>query len=473
MAQIDGAENITRTFGESVSMTGTYSDNWQVVSVKWYLGDILVLTDPSPQKQGTSSLILEIGSLEISAGTHPVRMEITDASGMMSNSTSNLTVYDATPPSVNDAIVELTRLSGETIRLEASAADPESETLAYSWDKDVNVDSDGDGVTNNDQDLSGPVYLVVYPETGIYSLICTITNDNGLETKIEYIVAIEASDAEPTLLDSIAPYLPLIGAGVIVILLALSLVLLISRRARRKMAEIEEEMRTLQEEQARVPNEDEQKQMFARRSSDEGYGGGYGFRRSAAPPVSNDPDIAALLGRPLDGASSPAPRSRGDELLSMMFDDEPLDESSGNAPHARQEEQPTTQMPPEIPEIANLEDITAAEPEPEASSPALEPEPEAPPPALEPEPEAPPPALEPEQEAPPPALEPEPEAPPPALEPDRNPTEEKSPQDSESIEMKPSCSSCSASFKVKIPPGAPGVRVPCPACGSIEVVRRP
>ena len=65
MAQIDGAENITRTFGESVSMTGTYSDNWQVVSVKWYLGDILVLTDPSPQKQGTSSLILEIGSLEI------------------------------------------------------------------------------------------------------------------------------------------------------------------------------------------------------------------------------------------------------------------------------------------------------------------------------------------------------------------------------------------------------------------------
>ena len=146
---------------------------------------------------------------------------------------------------------------------------------------------------------------------------------------------------------------------------------------------------------------------------------------------------------------------------------------SGNAPHARQEEQPTTQMPPEIPEIANLEDITAAEPEPEASSPALEPEPEAPPPALEPEPEAPPPALEPEQEAPPPALEPEPGGtaasigartggPTASIGARWNPTEEKSPQDSESIEMKPSCSSCSASFKVKIPPGAPGVRVPCP-----------
>ena len=456
VAQIDGAENITRTFGESVSMTGTYSDNWQVVSVKWYLGDTLVLTDPSPQKQGTSSLNLEIGTLEISAGTHPVRMEVTDASGMMSNSTSNLTVYDATPPSVNDAIVELTRLSGETIRLEASAADPESETLAYSWDIDVNEDSDGDGVTNNDQDLSGPVYVVAYTEVGIYSAICTITNDNGLQTKIEYIVAIEASDTEPTLLDAIIPYLPFIGAGVVAILLALSLVLLISRRAKRKMAEIEEEMRTLQEEQARAPNEDEQKQMFARRSADEGYGGGYGFRRTAAPPVSNDPDIAALLGRSPDDVSSTSPRSRGDELLSMMFDDDPIDEKQGEPPHPRQEEQPTTPMPPKIPEITQLEDTTPVEPEPEAPPPAVEPEPE---------PEAPPPAVEPE---------PEPEPPSPlSEEPDNNTTEENPPQDHEAIELKSSCSSCSSSFKVKIPPGAPGVRVPCPACGSIEVVRRP
>ncbi|DAC14244.1 MAG TPA: hypothetical protein D7H73_01260, partial [Candidatus Poseidoniales archaeon] len=63
--------------------------------------------------------------------------------------------------------------------------------------------------------------------------------------------------------------------------------------------------------------------------------------------------------------------------------------------------------------------------------------------------------------------------PPLAEEQDQNATEEEPLQDSDSIEMKPSCSSCSTSFKVRIPPGAPGVRVPCPACGSIEVVRRP
>jgi len=254
------------------------------------------------------------------------------------------------------------------------------------------------------------------------------------------------------------------------------------------MAEIEEEMRALQEEQARVPDEDEQKQMFARRSANEGYGGGYGFRRSAASPVSNDPDIAALLGRSPDISSSPAPRSRGDELLSMMFDDEPLEESPVETPFVGREEQPATQTPPKIPDITRLEDTTLVEPEPEATPPAVEPEPEATPPAVEPEPEATPPAVEPEPEATPPAVEPEPEATPPAVEPEPEATppavepepeatpplaEEEPPQDPDSIEMKASCSSCSTSFKVRIPSGAPGVRVPCPACGSIEVVRRP
>jgi predicted RNA-binding Zn-ribbon protein involved in translation (DUF1610 family) len=148
----------------------------------------------------------------------------------------------------------------------------------------------------------------------------------------------------------------------------------------------------------------------------------------------------------------------------MMFDDEPHDESHDGAPNVGLEEQPTTQMPPKIPDIAHFGDTTSVEPEPEAPPPAVEPEPEAPPPAVEPEPEAPPPAVEPEPEAPPPAVEPEP---------DPKVMEEEPHQDSDSIELKSSCSSCSTSFKVRIPPGAPGVRVPCPACGSIEVVRRP
>ena len=118
-------------------MRGTYSDNWNVISVKWYLGESLVLTDPSPQKEGESVFDLEISIDQVQAGNHAIRMEVTDASGMTSNSTSNLTVYDATPPSVNNAIVEITRFTDDTITLEALAVDPESESLGYSWDVDV------------------------------------------------------------------------------------------------------------------------------------------------------------------------------------------------------------------------------------------------------------------------------------------------------------------------------------------------
>ena len=68
-AKIEGSQNITRVFGESISLRGMYSDNWNVVSVKWYLGESLVLTDPSPQKEGESVFDLEILIDQVQAGT--------------------------------------------------------------------------------------------------------------------------------------------------------------------------------------------------------------------------------------------------------------------------------------------------------------------------------------------------------------------------------------------------------------------
>jgi predicted Zn finger-like uncharacterized protein len=41
------------------------------------------------------------------------------------------------------------------------------------------------------------------------------------------------------------------------------------------------------------------------------------------------------------------------------------------------------------------------------------------------------------------------------------------------LQMRVKCSECQAQFRVKIPHGAPGVRVSCPTCGSLQVVRRP
>ena len=428
-AKIEGSQNITRAFGESISLRGTYSDNWNVVSVKWYLGESLVLTDPSPQMEGESVFDLEILIDQVQAGTHTIRMEVTDASGMTSNSTSNLTVYDATPPSVNNAIVEITRFTDETITLEALAVDLESESLGYSWDADVNIDSDGDGITNNDMDRSGQTFTVTYEKTGIYSIICTVTNDNGLETSIEYIIAIESTQTTPSLIDQIMPYLPIIAATSLVLLIAAALILIISMRARKKMKEIEEELRNQEQEQIQVPSESEQKEMFAR-NRDDGQSS-FSYRRSPTTEISADPDIAALLGRkPSDMAQSRKNRPN-DDLLSLMFEEENDGDEDATTDLENDE---TERSRPQIPQIPISEEIPGPSSTSGRGTNEINEE------------------EQPTDDPPPPG------------------DAEELVQD---LQMRVKCSECQAQFRVKIPHGAPGVRASCPTCGSLQVVRRP
>ena len=100
-------------------MRGTYSDNWNVVSVNGTWG--ITRTDrPIPQKEGESVFDLEIPIDQVQAGTHTIRMEVTDASGMTSNSTSNLT-YTMQLPLCEQRHSRITRFTDETITLEASS----------------------------------------------------------------------------------------------------------------------------------------------------------------------------------------------------------------------------------------------------------------------------------------------------------------------------------------------------------------
>ena len=54
-----------------------------------------------------------------------------------------------------------------------------------------------------------------------------------------------------------------------------------------------------------------------------------------------------------------------------------------------------------------------------------------------------------------------------------SPPANKDDQASPGFEMRVNCGECQAQFRVRIPNGAPGVRAPCPTCGSVQVVRRP
>ena len=57
-------------------------------------------------------------------------------------------------------------LPGESVVLDASlSTDPDGDTLSYVWDVDDSVDSNGDGIYDNDPDLVGMVVEHTYPWT--------------------------------------------------------------------------------------------------------------------------------------------------------------------------------------------------------------------------------------------------------------------------------------------------------------------
>jgi DNA-directed RNA polymerase subunit RPC12/RpoP len=225
------------------------------------------------------------------------------------------------------------------------------------------------------------------------------------------------------------PYLPIIGAISLVLLIAAALILIISIRARKKVKEIEEELRKQEQEQIQVPSESEQKEMFAR-NRDDGQSS-FSYRRSPTTEISADPDIAALLGRkPSDMAQSRKNRPN-DDLLSLMFEEE---NDGGEDATTDSENDETERSRPQIPQIPISEEI----PGPSSISGS-----------------------------------------------DRNDiNEEEQPTDDQpslgdaeelvqDLQMRVKCSECQAQFRVKIPDGAPGVRASCPTCGSLQVVRRP
>ena len=292
----------------------------------------------------------------------------------------------------------------------------------------MNVDSDGDGITNNDMDRSGQTFIVMYEKAGIYSLICTVTNDNGLETNIEYIIAIESAQTTPSLIDQIMPYLPVIGAISLVLLIAVALILIISIRARKKMKEIEEELRNQEQDQIQVPSESEQKEMFAR-NRDDGQSS-FSFRRAPTTEISADPDIAALLGRKPSDVTQSRQNRPNDDLLSLMFEDENDgdEEAEGDS-----KDDETVKSRPQIPQIPMSEEKSGSASTTDREKNDINEE---------------------DQST--------------VDQPPASDTEELA----QDLQMRVKCSDCQAQFRVKIPHGAPGVRASCPTCGSLQVVRR-
>ena len=184
--QVNGI--VERSFNEAVILSADFSDNWGVSSVEW-LVDGEISASFSGDLSGADSFSHSFGSNETS-GEHTITLRVTDRSGMSSEDTAVISLYDSTPPVSEEYDEESSTVVGETTRLSIGFSDPESTNLYFSWDFDAMTDSDGDGDTNNDEDASGPVVLHAFEEIGVYRVICRVQNEAGLVSESEILLTV-------------------------------------------------------------------------------------------------------------------------------------------------------------------------------------------------------------------------------------------------------------------------------------------
>ncbi len=111
-------------------------------------------------------------------GTYIVTLTVTDPSGNTGSTNATIVVYDSTIPILETSeitdIKEVNR--GEEIQLNANAVDlwDEPSALRFTWDLDLEKDSNGDGDSRNDADYTGKVLTTSFDTNGKQSFALTV-----------------------------------------------------------------------------------------------------------------------------------------------------------------------------------------------------------------------------------------------------------------------------------------------------------
>ncbi|MED5274240.1 MAG: PKD domain-containing protein [Candidatus Thermoplasmatota archaeon] len=344
--QVNGV--VERAFNEALILSGDFSDNWGVSSVEW-LVDGQVVSSFTGDLSGADSFSHSFASNE-SSGEHTITLRVTDRSGLSSEDTAIVSLYDSTPPVSDEYEEEISTVIGETTRLSIAFSDPESTNLYYSWDFDAMTDSDGDGDADNDEDASGPVVLHAFEEIGVYRVICRVQNEAGLISEAEILLTV-TDGTEGTSL-TFTEMLMIAGAALLTLVI-LSLILMRISTNRRMAAMMAEEESEVEEEAPREMSAEEQKAMWSTGGSNiapsQPYGGfssGMSGLSEAAPqnPVSMEigDEVAELLSSD-ESAPSDSPPSAAEELLSAFDDEEPpVDLEEGVVEYTFDDEPDTT-----------------------------------------------------------------------------------------------------------------------------------
>ena len=121
-------------------------------------------------------------------GTYIVTLTVTDPSGNSGQTNTTIVVYDDTEPIlVTSSISDISEIEkGEEVEFQAKAADEwdDQEDLRFTWDLNLERDSNGDGDATNDPDFVGPNLEISFDEVGKAKFAVTVydqTNNSDFE----------------------------------------------------------------------------------------------------------------------------------------------------------------------------------------------------------------------------------------------------------------------------------------------------
>ena len=116
-------------------------------------------------------------------GTYVVTLTVSDPSGNTGSVNTTIVVYDSTEPIlVTSDITEITEVEqGEEIEFKAKAADEwdSQENLRFTWDLDLERDTNGDGDPTNDADFTGPSLAISFDDIGEARFAVTVYDESN------------------------------------------------------------------------------------------------------------------------------------------------------------------------------------------------------------------------------------------------------------------------------------------------------
>ena len=263
ISQILVSGDIQRGVGETFTISGQSSDNGGIAKEEWLVDGVVVQT----QNQSGTSLTYSFNS-STDIGNHVIILRVFDLSGLTSVSNITVQISDTTAPITSSITGTQVVNPGESVTFSISANDAESSNLTYEWDIDGSVDSDSNGVSDDDIDLVGASISTSYDTGGSRFVTCVVTNEAGLSSIETFTVTILNPQVEDTSSS--------ISFAMIAIIILISLLILLAigafiwqRSTSRRVAEIIAEQESEKSEQAPPPTVEEQSQMYATRRSDD------------------------------------------------------------------------------------------------------------------------------------------------------------------------------------------------------------